>query len=27
DEVDGMRFSTFSTNRCGNWSAFSWGNC
>ncbi|HGY9697760.1 TPA: SapB/AmfS family lantipeptide, partial [Streptococcus pneumoniae] len=23
----GMRFSTFSTNRCGNWSAFSWGNC
>lgn len=29
DEVDGMRFSTFSTNRCGNWSAFSWesGRC
>ncbi|HET1412983.1 TPA: SapB/AmfS family lantipeptide [Streptococcus pneumoniae] len=27
DEVDGMRFSTFSTNRCGNWSAFSWENC
>ncbi|HEU6539952.1 TPA: SapB/AmfS family lantipeptide, partial [Streptococcus pneumoniae] len=26
-EVDGMRFSTFSTNRCGNWSAFSWENC
>lgn len=24
DEVDGMRFST---NRCGNWSAFSWENC
>ncbi|HEU9040052.1 TPA: SapB/AmfS family lantipeptide, partial [Streptococcus pneumoniae] len=24
---DGMRFSTFSTNRCGNWSAFSWENC
>ncbi|HEU5623356.1 TPA: SapB/AmfS family lantipeptide, partial [Streptococcus pneumoniae] len=23
----GMRFSTFSTNRCGNWSAFSWENC
>ncbi|HEU6548147.1 TPA: SapB/AmfS family lantipeptide, partial [Streptococcus pneumoniae] len=22
-----MRFSTFSTNRCGNWSAFSWENC
>ncbi|HEU6833574.1 TPA: SapB/AmfS family lantipeptide, partial [Streptococcus pneumoniae] len=21
------RFSTFSTNRCGNWSAFSWENC
>ncbi|HEU5577335.1 TPA: SapB/AmfS family lantipeptide, partial [Streptococcus pneumoniae] len=20
-------FSTFSTNRCGNWSAFSWENC
>ncbi|HGQ5095227.1 TPA: SapB/AmfS family lantipeptide, partial [Streptococcus pneumoniae] len=27
DEVDGMRFSTFSTNRCGNWSAFSWEDC
>ncbi|HEU6265272.1 TPA: SapB/AmfS family lantipeptide, partial [Streptococcus pneumoniae] len=27
DEVDGMRFSTFSTNCCGNWSAFSWENC
>ncbi|HHK6964878.1 TPA: SapB/AmfS family lantipeptide, partial [Streptococcus pneumoniae] len=27
DEVDGMRFSTFSTNRCGSWSAFSWENC
>ncbi|HGQ3360772.1 TPA: SapB/AmfS family lantipeptide, partial [Streptococcus pneumoniae] len=25
--VDEMRFSTFSTNRCGNWSAFSWENC
>ncbi|HEM4839469.1 TPA: SapB/AmfS family lantipeptide, partial [Streptococcus suis] len=24
---DGMRFSTFSTNRCGNWSAFSWERC
>ncbi|HEM4891342.1 TPA: SapB/AmfS family lantipeptide, partial [Streptococcus suis] len=22
-----MRFSTFSTNRCGNWSAFSWERC
>ncbi|HEW0136921.1 TPA: hypothetical protein VZY92_000085 [Streptococcus pneumoniae] len=22
-----LRFSTFSTNRCGNWSAFSWENC
>ncbi len=26
-EVDGMRFSTFSINRWGNWSAFSWEKC
>ncbi|HFI0215597.1 TPA: SapB/AmfS family lantipeptide [Streptococcus suis] len=27
DEVDGMRFSTISARRCGNWSAFSWEKC
>lgn len=27
DEVDGMRFSTFSNHRCGNWSALSWERC